>query len=173
MAYSLDTRLVVGVATSALFDLREAHAVYAAEGLEAFRAHQRARLEAPLEPGVAFAFVKRLLGLNAARPDDPLVEVMLLSRNDAETGRRAFRSVAAHGLPIERAAFLHGEGPQSYLDAFACELFLSSNEADVRAAIAAGAPAGLVLEPSIADDDGDPELRVAFDFDGVLVDDAS
>ena len=173
MPYDLTARLVVGVASSALFDLSRSNAVYEQDGLDAFRAHQRDHLDIPLDPGVAFPFVRRLLGLNQVRPEDPPVEVVLLSRNDAETGRRAFRSAAHHGLSIERAAFLHGESPHSYLGAFDCELFLSANEADVRAATAAGAPAGVVLNPSLPDVSEDPELRIAFDFDGVLVDDAS
>ena len=41
-----------------------------------------------------------------------------------------------------------------------------------RKATAAGLPAGQVLKSSFKDDD-DPALRIAFDFDGVLADDAS
>lgn len=173
MAFDLSTRLVVGVASSALFDLAEADEIFRKEGVEAFRAHQRAHIDDPFAPGVAFPLVKRLLGLNAVRPEDPPVEVMLLSKNDAETGRRAFRSIAHHGLPIERAAFLQGRAPHDYAAAFKCELFLSADEADVRAAIAAGQPAGHVTPSAAIDDPKDPELRVAFDFDGVLADDAS
>ncbi len=174
MAFDLTTRLVVGVASSALFDLSESDAVFRADGLEAFRAHQHAKLDEPLPVGIAFAFVRRLLGLNAVRPKDPPVEVVLLSRNDAETGRRAFRSIAHHGLAIERAAFLSGEAPHRYIDPFSCELFLSANIDDVRAAVAAGEAAGHVSGNAASpgwDDPDDPELRVAFDFDGVLVDD--
>lgn len=183
MSLDLSARLVVGVASSALFDLSVSHAIFEEEGLEAFRAHQRELLDDPFPPGVAFAFVERLLALNALRPDDPLVEVVLLSRNDAETGRRAFRAIEHYGLAIERAAFLQGESPRDYLPAFDCELFLSANEADVRAAIAAGQPAGYVIGPGAAaadapDEPDEPDaddgaLRVAFDFDGVLADDGS
>ena len=174
MGLDLSQRLVVGVASSALFDLAASDQVYRDNGVEAFRAHQRERLDQPFDPGPALPLVKRLLSLNAARPADPLVEVVLLSRNDAETGRRAFRSIAAHDLPIARAAFLQGESPHDYAPAFACELFLSANEADVRAAIVAGQPAGHVSPgAALQDDPTDPELRIAFDFDGVLADDAA
>lgn len=177
MPFDLKERLVVGVASSALFDLADSDEVFQNEGLTVFRAHQRARLDETLRPGVAFPFVRRLLGLNAARPEDPLVEVVLLSRNDAETGLRAFRSIEAHGLAIERAAFVSGDAPHRFIGAFSCELFLSANAADVRAAISAGQPAGHVsgaaAKMDLWDSDEDPELRVAFDFDGVLADDAS
>lgn len=174
MAFDLTTRLVVGVASSALFDLSQSDAVFRAEGMEAFRAHQHAKLDDPLPPGVAFPFIRRLLGLNAARPEDPPVEVVLLSRNDAETGKRAFRSIAHYDLAIERAAFLSGQAPHRYIEPFSCELFLSANMDDVRAAIAAGEAAGHVSGNAAApgwDDPNDSELRIAFDFDGVLVND--
>ena len=45
---------------------------------------------------------------------------------------------------------------------------------DVREAVTHGLPAGQVLPESVAEDDpSDPELRIAFDFDGVWADDAS
>lgn len=51
--------------------------------------------------------------------------------------------------------------------------FLSGNRPDVDAAITAGFPAGHVLASTAEYDDTDPTLRIAFDFDGVLADDAS
>lgn len=174
MPVDLSKRLVVGVASSALFDLSDSDKVFRSKGLEAFRKHQRERLDEPFAPGPALPFIRRLLALNAVRPDDPPVEVVLLSRNDAETGRRAFRSAEHHSLPIARGAFLQGESPHDYARAFDCELFLSANEADVRSAILSGQPAGHVAPGAgLADDPKDPELRIAFDFDGVLADDSS
>lgn len=174
MPVDLSTRLVVGVASSALFDLAESDAIFRKKGLEAFRKHQRERLDEPFAPGPALPFIRRLLSLNEVRPEDPPVEVVLLSRNDAETGRRAFRSAERHGLPIARGAFLQGESPHDYARAFDCELFLSANEADIRAAIEAGQPAGHVSPgAALSDDPEDRELRIAFDFDGVLADDSS
>ena len=153
MAYDLTKRLVVGVASSAIFDTASEGAVFDGEGEARYRARQREKLDEPFAPGVAYPFVERLLGMNALRPQDdpdgPLVEVVLLSRNDPDTGRRALRSAAHYGLAISRAAFLAGGSPHRYLGAFDCELFLSANEADVRAAIEAGAPAGLVLTPPV------------------------
>ena len=51
-------------------------------------------------------------------------------------------------------------------------LFLSANGADVREAIRMGFAAGRVVGRT-ADDDGGADLRIAFDFDGVLADDSS
>lgn len=173
MPYDLASRLVVGLASSALFDLRESHQVFRDAGEEVYRQYQRAHRHRVLAPGVAFPFIKRLLSLNSLRPGDPLVEVILLSKNDPDTGLRVMDSIAAHGLGISRAVFLQGRSPHRYIDALDISLFLSADEADVRAANAAGHAAGQVMDSAFVDQDGDQELRIAFDFDGVLADDQS
>lgn len=175
MAYELDDRLVVGVASSALFDLTESDAVFNDQGEQAYRDYQERLIDEPLGPGVAFPFIQRLLGLNdlSESTDNPLVEVIVLSRNSPDTGLRVMRSVQAHKLPITRAVFMEGRAPYQFIPAFNMALFLSRNADDVRNATQAGFPAGQVL-PSAAPDDGvDRDLRIAFDFDGVLADDAS
>lgn len=173
MPYELQHRLVIGIASSALFDLKESDAVFRRDGEEAYRRYQEAHLDERLEPGVAFPFIRRLLSLNDLAPDDPLVEVIVLSRNDPDTGLRVMRSVAAHGLPITRAIFMQGSSPYRFMPALNMSLFLSENDQDVREAVAAGLPAGRVLTSSFEDDPNDHDLRIAFDFDGVLADDAS
>ncbi|MER6847066.1 5'-nucleotidase [Streptomyces flaveolus] len=173
MAYELEKRLVIGVASSALFDLAEADAVFREQGEEAYRAYQEAHLDDTLGTGVAFPFIRRLLSLNDLSPDDPLVEVIVLSRNDPDTGLRVMRSIQAHGLPITRAIFMQGRSPYHFMPALNMSLFLSANETDVREAVALGLPAGRVLGPAAADESDDQDLRIAFDFDGVLADDAS
>jgi len=171
VAYELNERLVIGIASSALFDLGESDYVFRQEGEEAYRTYQEEHLDVPLSPGVAFPFIQRLLSLNdLAATDDPLVEVIVLSRNDPDTGLRVMRSVAHHQLSISRAAFTQGQSPYAYMPALNMSLFLSANDADVQSAVAAGHPAGRVL-PSTYTDDGTDELRVAFDFDGVLASD--
>ena len=122
-------------------------------------------------PGVAFPFIKRLLNLNLAFPDLDPVEVVLLSKNDPDTGLRVFNSIKAHSLAITRGGFLNGRPPFKYMPAFNASLFLSANPDDVRNAILAGHAAGTVLRTNAVDDQSDQELRVAFDFDGVIVDD--
>ncbi|MFG2694166.1 5'-nucleotidase [Kitasatospora sp. NPDC048407] len=174
MAYELAGRLVVGVASSALFDLTDSDRVFREDGEDAYRAHQEGHLDVTLAPGVAFPFVKRLLSLNNLGPeDDPLVEVIVLSRNDPDTGLRVMRSIRAHKLPISRAIFKQGRAPYSYMPVLNMSLFLSADEDDVREAVAAGLPAGRVLGPMQRDDEDDTDLRIAFDFDGVLASDQS
>ena len=175
MPFPIEQKLVIGIASSALFDLAESHAVYLEKGPEEYRLYQEAHIDAILGKGVAFPFIKRFLNINKCFPRQSPVEVVLFSRNSPETGLRVMRSIAHYGLDISRAAFMTGKSPYSYLPAFNASLFLSANEEDVRSAIAVNYPAGLVLPSRIDDGEGDPdlELRVAFDFDGVLADDES
>ena len=168
----LERALVVGVASSALFDLSKSDAVFRNEGEEKYRAYQRENLDEVLEPGVAFPFIRRLLDLNDLSEDERLVEVVILSRNDPETGLRVMRSVERHGLDITRAIFMQGRSPYRFMEPLRMSLFLSANEDDVREAIRMGFAAGRVVGRAVADDGG-TDLRIAFDFDGVLADDSA
>lgn len=173
MPYDLEKMLVVGVASSALFDLAEADSVFREHGEARYREYQEEHIGDALQAGGAFPFIRRLLSLNDLSPDGvPLVEVIVLSRNDPETGLRVMRSIAHHGLPITRAIFMQGRSPYEYMGALNMSLFLSQNAGDVRVALDLGFAAGHVLGSPAADPNG-TDLRIAFDFDGVLADDSS
>lgn len=173
MPYDLKSRLVIGLASSALFDLTESDRVWREKKEAAYREYQRKNQNNPLKPGVAFPFVKRLLALNDLAPENPLVEVILLSKNDPDTGMRVMNSIKHHGLGITRAVFLQGRAPHDYIPALDISLFLSADAKVVESAVKAGYPAGQVLESKFKDNPKDHELRIAFDFDGVLGDDGS
>jgi 5'-nucleotidase len=174
MAYPIESKLVVAVASSALFDLSDSDKVYRQRGVDVYRKYQRDQEDVRLKPGVAFPLVRRLLRLNDgfAELESP-VEVVLLSRNDPDTGLRVLNSIERHGLPMSRAIFVSGRSPFRYMNAVNASLFLSANASDVRHAVDAGLPAGRVFPTSFTDDPNDDELRVAFDFDGVIADDSS
>lgn len=93
-------KLVVGISSRALFDLEASHTVFEKQGREAYCNYQIEHEEDILEPGVAFGLVRKLLALNDAEHER--VEVILLSRNSADTGLRVFNSIAHHRLPISR-----------------------------------------------------------------------
>ncbi|HIE1099164.1 MULTISPECIES: 5'-nucleotidase [Stenotrophomonas] len=175
MAYELKDRLVVGVASSAMFDLTESDRIFRTQGEENYRQYQEAHKNDPLSEGVAFSFIKRLLSLNDLSPAGvgPLIEVVLLSRNDPDTGLRVMKSIEHHALGITRAIFQQGLSPYDYIPALNISLFLSSNQSDVVEAIAKGFPAGYVMDSKKIDDPQDKTLRIAFDFDGVLADDTA
>ncbi|WP_136680513.1 5'-nucleotidase [Neptunomonas sp. XY-337] len=171
MPYDLTSRLVVGLASSALFDLSESDEVFRTKGEQEYRKYQRKNENIPLRKGVAFPLIRRLLSLNKLNPDDPPVEVILVSRNDPDTGMRVMSSIEHYNLGMTRAVFLQGGLPYKYIPAFDIELFLSANPTDVKQAMMSGYPAGEILSGNIEDDLNDSELRIAFDFDGVLADD--
>ena len=164
-------KLVVAISSRALFDLDESHRIFEESGKEAFCSYQIEHEEEILQPGVAYSLVSKLLAINEVL-GQPTVEVILLSRNSADTGLRVFNSIQHHGLSISRAAFTSGQSPFSYISAFGADLFLSSNAEDVRKALSAGHAAATILASSKpATDSG--QLRIAFDGDAVLFSDES
>jgi len=175
MAYELENRLVIGVASSAMFDLSDSDAVFKRDGEAWYRKFQEKNLHIPLPKGIAFSFIKRLLSLNDLSPkkDDPLVEVILLSRNDPDTGLRVMKSIEHYKIGMTRAIFMQGKAPYEFIPALNISLFLSGNKVDVESAIRLNLPAGHVMNSAVVDDDEDASLRIAFDFDGVLADDES
>lgn len=173
MAYPIEKKLVIAISSSALFDLSESHSIFTKKGPKAYKKFQEKNLDKILDKGVAFPFIKRFLNINKRFSQEQPVEVVLLSRNSASTGKRVFRSIRHYGLDITRAAFMEGRSPYEYIPAFNASLFLSANESDVQDAISAGYPAGVVLPSKIILDDDEEELRIAFDFDGVIADDES
>ena len=127
MPYPIEKKLVIAVASSALFDLSESDAVFRKDGEKAYKEYQEANLNINLKPGVAFPFVRRFLNINTRFEKEQPVEVVLLSRNSAMTGKRVFRSIDHYKLNITRAAFMDGKSPYAYIPAFNASLFLSAN----------------------------------------------
>ena len=173
MPYPIERKLVIAVSSSALFNLSASDKVFREEGPKAYKEYQEKHLDVVLEKGVAFPFIRRFLSINQRFDKEQPVEVVLLSRNSAVTGKRVFRSIQHYKLSISRAAFMEGKSPYGYIPAFNASLFLSANEHDVVKAIDYGYPAGTVLPTTVIDDLADGELRIAFDFDGVIADDES
>ena len=161
---------MVAISSRALFDLGESHAVFETQGLEDYAAYQVAHENDHLRPGVAFPLVKKLLALNEDAVDHPGVEIILLSRNSADTGLRIFNTIEHFGLKIERAAFTNGVSPYRYMAAYGAMLLLSTNAADVRNALAAGYAAATILPGSSRGPDSG-QLRIAFDGDAVVFSD--
>jgi len=173
MGFPIEKKLVVAVASSALFKLDAADAVFRKQGVAAYREYQRAHQAEILGEGIAFAFVKRLLELNQLFPEERPAEVVLLSHNDPDTGLRVFNSIEHYGLDITRAAFTTGESPFKYAEAFNVSLFLSADGRDVKEALAHGCAAGQVVGSPSGPGSNDRGLCVAFDFDGVIADDSA
>ena len=172
MPVNFDGKLVVAISSRALFDLEASNRVFEEEGVEAYWKYQREREDEILPPGVAFPLVRKLLALNGLAPSEPRVEVILLSRNTADTGLRIMHSIRHYELDITRAAFTGGESTYPYVPAFDADLFLSANADDVRRALDAGNAAARILPASVAPAAGrSDDLRIAFDGDAVLFSD--
>ena len=159
--------LVIGISSRALFDLGQSHAVFESSGLQAYSEYQVEWEDRFLEPGVAFPMVRKLLALNEDEVDHPGVEVILLSRNSADTGLRIFNTIEHYGLKIERAAFTGGDSPYKYMEAYGADLLLSTNAGDVRKALERGYAAATILPGSASSRDSG-QLRIAFDGDAVI-----
>ena len=173
MSESVAKPLVVAITSRALFDMEDSHVLFEREGLEAFSAYQRRHEDEPLAPGIAFALVRKLLALNAGTPPgQPRAEVILLSRNSADTGLRIFNSIQHHGLGIVRAVFTAGEPTWPYVAPFGTDLFLSANPESVRRSLQRGVAAATIL-PARAADAARDQLRIAFDGDAVIFGDES
>ncbi len=168
-------KLVVAISSRALFDLDESHAVFEHDGADAYCRYQIEREDIPLAPGVAFGLVKKFLALNSVEPGNERVEVILLSRNSADTGLRIFNSIKHHNLNVTRAAFSRGESTHRYIQAFGAHLFLSAEPEDVRKALDAGFAAATILPSATSDvtESNPSQLRIAFDGDAVLFSDES
>ena len=170
MPATLAGQLVVAISSRALFDFEEENQVFEASDDRAYMQLQLQRLDRPARPGVAFSLVHKLLAFN--QPDAPRVEVVILSRNDPVSGMRVFRSARHFELPVQRGVFTRGQSPWRYLRPLHANLFLSTNEADVRSALEAGVPAARVFPHSARASDAHPnEVRIAFDGDAVLFSD--
>jgi 5'-nucleotidase len=169
MPASLQGQLVVAISSRALFDFEEENRLFEATDDHAYMQLQLQRVDTPARPGVAFSLVNKLLAFNTGAQR---VEVVILSRNDPVSSMRVFRSAQHYQLPIERGVFTRGQSPWRYLRPLAANLFLSTNEADVRSALAAGVPAARVYPESARASVAHPdEVRIAFDGDAVLFSD--
>ena len=174
MAMSLDNKLVVGISSRALFDLEFENRIYEEQGLQAYLEYQRNHEQDILKPGTAFPLIRALHRLNDG--DEQVVEIIIMSKNSADTSLRIFNSIQHYGLGISRAALVGGNRIAPYLSAFRTGLFLSANEEDVQEAIDAGVAAGLICSHNdleIQPDEVIDQIRIAFDGDAVIFSDES
>lgn len=164
MPTDISHKLIIAISSRALFDLDESNAIFENEGVEKYAEYQIAHENDILKPGTAFPLVQKLLHLNTL---GDFVEIILLSRNSADTGLRIFNSIAYYQLNITRAAFTGGESTFHYAKAFHAHLFLSTNIADVKSALRDGYAAATII-PVQTQQNNMGEVRIAFDGDAVL-----
>ena len=174
MALELDDKLVIGVSSRALFDLESENIIFENEGLSAYSQYQIEHEKDILKPGTAFPLIKALQMLNA--DDKYLTEIIVMSKNSADTSLRVFNSIEHYGLNISRAALVGGGSLAPYLGAFKTDLFLSASEEDVQEAINANIAAGIICNHSnlpINPKEKISQIKIAFDGDAVIFSDES
>jgi len=178
MPVSLEGKFVVGISSSALFNTKQADKIFKKLGKQAFVAHQIAREEEPFQEGTAFSLIKALLQLNPPQTeeekkhhDKQLVEVIIFSHTEPAAALRAMNSLEYYQLPIIRAAFVGGAPLVPYLPPYQVSLFLSKDDADVRAALELKIPAAILHDPPETCTIDSSQLRIAFDGDAVIFDD--
>jgi len=169
MPYDLTNYLVIGVSSRALFDLNLENEIYEKEGLEAYCQYQLQHENDILKPGTGFALIEAILRINELEAGVRRTEVVIISRNSADTSLRISNSIDSYQLDITRAAFTGGEPVAKYLNAFEVDLFLSATEEDVEAAVESSIAAGLIYDgPGKNRTDPHEQIRIAFDGDAVL-----
>lgn len=86
----MNSKLVIGISSRALFDLSQSHQIFEKNGIEAYRDHQIQNENEILDPGEAFNLVTKILKINDLYETADRIEVILLSRNTADTGLREY-----------------------------------------------------------------------------------
>lgn len=175
MPYDLSNKLKIAVTTRALFRLENEDKLYREQGRTAYEAYQIEKEKELIEKGAAFSLIQALLSVNTIDKLKDRVEVILVTRNNANSGIRVFNSIDTYELPISRGVFTGGGELVPYLSALDIDLFLTANPSDAQAAIDAGIPAATLLTENIPqyDTEKTSQIRIAFDGDAVLFADES
>lgn len=178
MPVDLSRTFVIGITSSALFDMAEADAIFREKGLKAYTDYQLANANVPLPPGTGFPLIRAVLRLNQDANGNHnatrRAEVVVASKNNPATSERLYNSIKHHGLTdIQRSFLAGGASIAPYLDAFSVDLFLSTSLDDVESALTAGIPAATVYAAPANLNDEIGQIRIAFDGDAVLFSDES
>lgn len=163
-----ENKLVIAVSSRTLFDLNESHEIFVRDGVDAYAEYQIKNENEILSPGPGFNLIEKLLLIECA--EFP-IEVVLVSKNSADSGLRIFNSIEHYGIDIHRAAFTDGEDTHPYVNSFGAHLFLSSNNHEIEQSLKNGIASATILESNSSV--GGDQLRIAFDGDAVLFSDES
>ncbi|XP_072495604.1 cytosolic 5'-nucleotidase 1A-like isoform X2 [Notamacropus eugenii] len=128
--------LVIAVTARAIFDLEVEHQLFLTQGTEEYIKHQTARTKEPLPPGTAFPFIQAVQLVNQRLLErDPeergLLDVMVLSNNSPEAGRRIVHCARQAGVPAALIFQQEVQAPSTQLRlAFDGDAVLFSDETD-------------------------------------------
>ena len=165
MKQSNNIFLTVAVSSRALFDLDSSHKIYEKYGLSKYLDYQEKNLNKTLSPGTGFSLVNKLLKLSGKKGIN--IDVILVSKNSAETGLRIFNSIQKHNISISKAAFTKGNSTYPYIEALNTDLYLSFNKEEIQNCLKKGIPAALIHN-NTKKITNNSQLKIAFDGDSVI-----
>lgn len=182
MPLSLSDTLVVGISSTALFDLSAPDKIYREardklgddSAIKKYRQFMFDHENENLDQGTGMPVVKALLELNKHDKDtsSPLVQVVVMSRNSPETGVRVLNNIRNYKLKIPRTVFTGGETVTDYLTAYDVDLFLTTDLNDAQTVANSRACAVALLkkppENTARETENLEQVRIAFDGDAVL-----
>lgn len=163
----MEKTFTIGISTRALFDLEKEHRIFEEQGAKAYVDYQIAREHEVLSPGPAFRLIQAFLSLNVPG-EEPMIQVVIMSKNSADSALRIFHSIDHYGLAIKKAALTTGGAIAPYLRAYGVDLYLSFCSSDVQDALTSGIAAGVLLHHLPRSQKPIRQIRIAFDGDAVL-----
>lgn len=187
MAVDFSQTLIVAISATALFDLSELEQKLLAfirddeqTAMKRFREYMQEHESDALSAGTGYPLIKALLNLNRYQQDQeyhdesPLVEVVVVSKSTPDIGIRVLNAIRSHELGITRSAFISGASVADYIKDFQVDLFLTTNKEDAQKVADAKICACAILDASPVNDAtlDTEQLRIAFDGDAVLFDEA-
>lgn len=188
MAVDFSKTLIVAISATALFNLEEADKKLQqfiqedkTTASKRFADYMKSVENEPLQKGAGYPLIKALLNLNQYQDpnkdyhdESPFVEVVIVSKSTPDLGIQVLNAIRSHGLAITRSAFISGASVADYIHDFDVDLFLTTNKEDAQAVTDAKLCACAILDatPINTLELDTKQLRIAFDGDAVLFDDA-
>jgi 5'-nucleotidase len=170
LSYNLNNKLVVAISSRALFDLEIENKIFEQKGLDEYYKYQLKNKDKPLLKGTGYRLIENLLKINTHfSEDEKIIEVIILSKNNASMSLRITNAINEYKLDIIRSGWTSGKDISTYLKAFKVDLFLSADDKDVINAIKNNiASAKILHSKEDIHTQKDNQVNIAFDGDAVL-----
>jgi 5'-nucleotidase len=124
-------KIRIAISTSVLFDMSRPKAIFDDHGEAAYIRHMIKNRDNPLPLGRHFEGLKHIF-------NSELNDVVVISRNNPITARRAIMTLQQHGVTPAQLLFTSGRSPVPYLKAYNLNRFLTTHAQDAEDGQAAG-----------------------------------
>lgn len=155
MPFSLSETLVVGISSTALFDLSKPAKIWDElkeddpdTAIDKYRQHMLEHEDEPLKPGTGFPLAKAFLSLNQYVEGDapPITEIVVMSQN-SPAELRAIKTLRKWDVYVDMAFFLGGVDKGPVVEAFHPHIFFDDQDAHIQST-RQSVPTGKVLYPT-------------------------